>query len=167
MKYFKIIVGVVLILAASRFIPHPPNFTSLIALSFYIPAIFGIKFIPVVIFAFLMTDLFIGFHSLMFFTWGSVLIIGLISKYFYEKISQRILALILSIMIFFIVSNFGVWLIGNIYTTDLQGLINCYILALPFLGNTILSTILFSLIIEVAIFYLKNKKYFIKNYSQL
>ena len=79
----------------------------------------------------------------------------------------RILALILSIMIFFIVSNFGVWLIGNIYTTDLQGLINCYILALPFLGNTILSTILFSLIIEVAIFYLKNKKYLIKNYSQL
>ena len=70
-------------------------------------------------------------------------------------------------MIFFIVSNFGVWLIGNIYTTDLQGLINCYILALPFLGNTILSTILFSLIIEVAIFYLKNKKYLIKNYSQL
>ena len=167
MKYFKIIVGVVLILAASRFIPHPPNFTSLIALSFYIPAIFGIKFIPVVIFVFLMTDLFIGFHSLMFLLEGSVLIIGLISKYFYEKISQRILALILSIMIFFIVSNFGVWLIGNIYTTDLQGLINCYILALPFLGNTILSTILFSLIIEVAIFYLKNKKYLIKNYSQL
>ena len=76
MNYLKISIGVLLVLSASRFIPHPPNFTSLIALSFYLPAIFGIKFIPAIIFAFLITDLVIGFHSLIFFTWGSVLIIG-------------------------------------------------------------------------------------------
>ncbi len=51
MSYLKIAFGVLVALSASRFIPHPPNFTSLIALSFYIPAIFGIKFIPVVILA--------------------------------------------------------------------------------------------------------------------
>ena len=34
--------GIFLALAVSRFVPHPPNFTSLIALSFYIPVLFGI-----------------------------------------------------------------------------------------------------------------------------
>ena len=82
MKYFKISIGIFFVLAISRFIPHPPNFTSLIALSFYIPAIFGRKFIPSVMLCFLITDIFIGFHNTLFFTWGSVLIIGLISKYF-------------------------------------------------------------------------------------
>ena len=40
-----IFIGIFIVLAASRLIPHPPNFTSLLALSFYIPAILGIKFI--------------------------------------------------------------------------------------------------------------------------
>ena len=42
-EYIKISFGIFIALAASRFIPHPPNFTSLIALSFYIPAIFGLQ----------------------------------------------------------------------------------------------------------------------------
>ena len=63
MTYLKFSLGIFLVLAASRFIPHPPNFTSLIALSFYIPVIFGIKFLPALIVAFAITDYFIGFHS--------------------------------------------------------------------------------------------------------
>ena len=46
MNYLRISFGIFLILAASRFIPHPPNFTSLLALSFYVPAILGRKFLP-------------------------------------------------------------------------------------------------------------------------
>ena len=53
-------------LSASRFVPHPPNFTSLLALSFYVPVLFGRKFIPVVILSFLLTDLIIGFHNTVF-----------------------------------------------------------------------------------------------------
>ena len=41
MTYLKFSLGIFLALAASRFIPHPPNFTSLLALSFYIPALLG------------------------------------------------------------------------------------------------------------------------------
>ena len=62
MNYLKIAIGVLVALSASRFIPHPPNFTSLLALSFYIPAIFGIKFIPILILALSFTDLVLGFH---------------------------------------------------------------------------------------------------------
>ena len=45
MNNFKIFLGIFATLAVSRFVPHPPNFTSLLAISFYIPAFFGIKFI--------------------------------------------------------------------------------------------------------------------------
>ena len=76
MNYLKIAFGVLIALSASRFIPHPPNFTSLLALSFYIPAVFGKKYIPVVVIALLFTDLFLGFHSTILFTSGSVILIG-------------------------------------------------------------------------------------------
>ena len=81
-KNLLIFLGIFASLAASRFIPHPPNFTSLLALSFYVPAIFGLRFIPSLILSFIATDLFIGFHELTFFTWGSVILIGLMTKYF-------------------------------------------------------------------------------------
>ena len=49
--------GIFLSLAASRFIPHPPNFTSLIALSFYVPALLGISYLPALLISFVITDL--------------------------------------------------------------------------------------------------------------
>ena len=148
MNYLKIAIGVLIALSASRFIPHPPNFTSLLALSFYIPAVFGIRYIPVVVFALLFTDLIIGFHSTMIFTSGSIILIGLISKYFNKSIIFRISGAFVGAVIFFVLSNFGVWL-GGSYGYDLNGLLSCYILAIPFFTNTVLSTVFFSILIEL------------------
>ena len=78
MNYLKLSLGIFIALAASRFVPHPPNFTSLLALSFYVPALLGVKYLPVLVLSFLITDFFIGFHSVTLFTWGSVILIGLI-----------------------------------------------------------------------------------------
>ena len=163
MKYLKISIGIFLALAASRFIPHPPNFTSLLALSFYVPAILGLRFIPALILSFVITDLFIGFHGLALFTWGSVLLIGLISKFFLSNTKKRIFGSLLSVFIFFIVTNFGVWSLGS-YGYSMNGLITCYTLALPFLGNTLISTIIFSTIIEIL---LNRKKLFKKKIYNL
>ena len=74
MKYLQVSIGIFVALAASRFVPHPPNFTSLLALGFYVPAILGIKFIPVLILSFVITDFIIGFHNTAVFTWGSVVV---------------------------------------------------------------------------------------------
>jgi len=137
-------------LAASRFIPHPPNFTSLIALSFYIPTILGIRYLPALIVSFIITDLVIGFHGVTFFTWGSIIVIGLGSKFFTSNIFSRIGGALSGVLVFYIVTNFGVWSLGG-YGYTLQGLIVCYTLGLPFLGNTLISTILFSSIIEAII----------------
>ena len=148
MNYLKIAIGVLIALSASRFIPHPPNFTSLLALSFYIPAVFGIRYIPVVVFALFFTDLIIGFHSTMIFTSGSIILIGLISKYFNKSIMFRISGAFVGAVIFFVLSNFGVWL-GGSYGYDLNGLLSCYILAIPFFTNTVISTLFFSILIEL------------------
>ena len=82
MKLIVTSISIFLALAISRFIPHPPNFTSLIALSFYVPALLGLRFIPAVLIAFMITDFIIGYHSGTHWTWGSVLVIGLVSQYF-------------------------------------------------------------------------------------
>ena len=146
-NYFKVALGIFLALAASRFIPHPPNFTSLLALSFYVPALLGLRFIPVLIISFVITDYFIGFHSVALFTWGSILIIGLASKYFIESITKRICGALLGAVIFFVITNFGVWSFGS-YGYSLEGLITCYTLAIPFFAYSLISTFIFSGIFE-------------------
>ena len=148
MNFIKISIGIFLALAASRFIPHPPNFTSLLALAFYIPILFGIKFIPVLILCFAITDLFIGMHSLTIFTWGSLIVIGFLTKYFYSGIFSRILGSLLGATIFFIITNYGVWTSSGIYGHTFEGLLLCYTLAIPFFTYSLISTFIFSSIFE-------------------
>ena len=154
MKQLSIYLGIFLALALSRFVPHPPNFTSLIALSFYVPALFGISCLPVLLISFIITDLIIGFHSTVLFTWGSVLIIGIVSRYLFNSIILRISGALVGACIFFIVTNFGVWLSG-MYGYSFNGLINSYVLALPFFGYSLISTLIFSVLIETVYKFLR------------
>tara|TARA_B100000780_G_scaffold275728_1_gene242918 strand:+ start:2194 stop:2688 length:495 start_codon:yes stop_codon:yes gene_type:complete len=162
MNYLKISFGIFITLAASRFVPHPPNFTSLMALSFYIPAILGVRYLPALVLSFLITDLFIGFHSVTLFTWGSVIVVGLSAKFFITSKLSRIMGALTGAIIFYSITNFGVWSLG-LYGYTVEGLIACYTLALPFLGNTLIATIIFSAIIEVIF---ERKLYFKKIFSR-
>jgi hypothetical protein len=158
-KSIVISLGIFLSLAASRLIPHPPNFTSLIALSFYVPVFLGLRFLPTLLLSFALTDFIIGYHSGTHWTWGSVLLIGLMSVYFTKNFSHRISGALLGALTFFIITNFGVWTTGY-YGFDLNGLINSYFLALPFFGYSVLSTLIFAVIIETIYkIYSKNLKY--------
>lgn len=147
MNYLKISLCILVVLSASRFVPHPPNFTSLLALGFYVPALLGIRFIPAVIISFIITDIFIGFHSITLFTWGSIILIGLSSKFFIKNLQTRISGSLIGALIFYIITNFGVWSLGS-YGYTLEGIIACYTLALPFFAYSIISTLIFSAIIE-------------------
>lgn len=147
MNYLKISLGIFIVLAASRFIPHPPNFTSLIALSFYVPLFLGKRFIPALLICFIITDIFMGFHAIVVFTWGSVIFISLTSYLFQKNIYMRIIGAVCGSLVFYIVSNFGVWSLGS-YGYSFDGLLICYIAAIPFYSNTLISTILYSILIE-------------------
>ena len=145
-------VGIVLIF---RIIPHPPNFTPVIALSLYLPIIFGLWSLPFCILGFAITDYFVGFHSLLIWTWGSLVLVGLISK-FSKNIINRLTLAFLGSLIFFAFSNLGVWLAGSYYEPNIEGLITCYIMAIPFFTNTLISTMTFAIFIEFFVF----SKYF-------
>tara|TARA_B000000441_G_C21697960_1_gene323993 strand:+ start:524 stop:1015 length:492 start_codon:yes stop_codon:yes gene_type:complete len=159
MNYLKISIAIFLALAASRFVPHPPNFTSLLALSFYVPAILGRKFLPSLLISFIITDFIIGFHNVVFFTWGSVILIGIISKFFLKSIFSRLSGALMGAVIFFLFSNFGVW-INGMYGYSLDGLILCYTMAIPFFSYSLISTLIFSISLEMIMIASKQINYF-------
>ena len=147
-------IGLILILALARLIPHPPNFTPVIAVAILSGYFFkNLNFsLIILLIAMLISDLFIGFYENVFFVYASLLLITFI----FHKISKKINFKNLFIfgfagsLIFFIISNFGVWILGSPgldnlpYDKNLNGLIECYILAIPFFGNTFISTVIFS-----------------------
>jgi hypothetical protein len=156
MKYFKISLGIFLVLASSRLIPHPPNFTSLIALSFYVPVLLGLRYIPALLVAFMLTDFIIGYHSGTHWTWGSVLIISLISQFFIKNIGLRLVGALAGALIFFLITNFGVWASG-MYGYTISGLLGCFVLAIPFFVYNLISTFIYSVIIETSYKFYKVK----------
>ena len=148
MKQVSICISIFIILAMSRFIPHPPNFTSLLALSFYVPVIFGLRYLPVLLISFAITDFIIGYHTGTFFTWGSVFLIGLISQFFAKTLIFRMSGALIGALIFYIVTNFGVWVSG-MYGYTFNGFVTCYTLAIPFFAYSVISTLIFSIIFEI------------------
>ena len=147
-------ISLILILAFARLIPHPPNFTPIIAVALVSGYFFkNINLsLLILLVAMLLSDLFIGFYENMIFVYASLLLITFV----FHKISKKINFKNLFIycfagsLIFFIFSNFGVWALGSpgvldvAYERNLSGLVECYILAIPFFGNTFLSTLIFA-----------------------
>ena len=147
-------ISLILILALARLIPHPPNFTPIIAVAIMSGYFFRNIYLSftVLLVSMLLADLFIGFYGNMLFVYSSLFLI----VYIFFKISEKINFKNLFIysffgsLIFFIISNFGVWALGSpgvydiAYEKNLSGLVQCYILAIPFFGNTFLSTLIFA-----------------------
>ena len=160
-KYFKISVkeifpiGLVLLLAFSRLIPHPPNFTPIIAvaiMSGYFFRNINLSFVVLLI-SMLLVDTFIGFYKHMFFVYLSLFLITFVFFKMSDKINFKNLFVfgLFGSFIFYLVSKFGVWASGVLspitnlhYEKNLNGLISCYLLAIPFFKNTLFSTIIFS-----------------------
>ena len=149
MNYLKGIIFFTLLLVLSRVVPHPPNFTPILAGIIFLPFIkkdFTFSLI-IPIFVMLISDFVIGMHSLMFWTYLPILILSFLAFYFYQDSFRRVINLaILSPIIFFILSNFGVWVNSAKYSRDFSGLVECYIYAIPFYASSAISCILFSII---------------------
>ena len=149
-----------LVLSFSRIIPHPSNFTPIIAIGIFAGFYFKNFYLSlfIVIFSMFLGDLYLGFHNTMFFTYislGVVVIVGLFIKNF--KFSEIVLAGLLGSLCFFIITNFGAWVTLEIYEKNLSGLINSYILAIPFFYNTLASTFLYLIALKLFINFLDKK----------
>lgn len=155
------IAGLVLLLALSRLIPHPPNFTPLGAMAILAGAVvkdirLGML-IPIA--AMLISDALIGFHSSLLFVYGAVIMMVFVSRYLlsaYSVTKLAMTALIVSIL-FFLVTNFGAWLSHDMYPRTLNGLWQAYVAGIPFFRNTVLGSLFFTAISFYALTFLSAK----------
>lgn len=143
------LLSLICFLVASRVIPHPPNFTPVLAVAIFAPYFARELVVAVAIplVAMVLADLIIGLHSFMIWVYSAVAVCVVISHYLRQTGSHmvRIGSLAFgSCLIFFLVTNFGVWLGSDFYPQTAEGLIACYVAALPFFGNTLVSTVAFS-----------------------
>ena len=132
-----------------RLLPHPANLEPIGAIALFGGATLNKRYswwLPVVIMA--LSDTYLGFYNSMPFTWlGFLLVslIGMLIRRHHNWLRIPIGALAGS-LVFFFVSNFGVWAADGLYAHTWAGLIQCYTLALPFLRPTIEGDLLYSVI---------------------
>ena len=147
----KIIFGItiVFVLALSRVLPHPPNFTPILGMAFFAGAVFDKKVLAycISILAMLVSDLYLGFHAGMPIIYFAICVCILIGTFFHSKLNltTSFLGISAGVISFYLISNFAVWYGSGMYASDLNGLITCYIMALPFLQNTFLSSIFYGM----------------------
>ena len=146
------LIGIITIAVFSRLIPHPPNFTPLDAIAIFSGAYLGRKWFSFVVplLILFISDIFLGFYSTIPFVYGAFLInvwVGILILSKKRNFVRILSSSLLSSIIFFIVSNFGVWRLENLYSKDIMGLVNCYIAAIPFLKNTAYAGIIYSFFI--------------------
>src|SRR3989344_1146957 len=143
-----------------RLIPHEANFVPVGAISLF-AGIYAPKKYAWLIVALVMvvSDLILGFHSVIPWVYGSYLLIVLLGILVRKKVNLgTILASSLfASVIFFVVTNFGVWVSGGMYTRDLQGLVECFTLAIPFFRGTLSGDIFYSLVLFTAFSLNQNK----------
>jgi len=140
---FLLVVGIL-----SRIVMHEPNFTPVIAL-----ALFGGMYLkkeqalwmPLTLM--MLSDLALGLHAVIPFTWGSVLLISLLGRRERERRNAGWMVglSIVSAVLFFAVTNFGAWL--AMYPKTMEGFVQCYMMAVPFFRNTLLSTVVYSVLL--------------------
>ena len=156
MKIIITFLFISIILALGRIIPHPPNFTPILATAIYTPYMVNDKWIAVLIplSAMFIADIIIGFHPYMLWVYGAIGLSTLISNWsmrFNKKYMQLAIMTLVSSILFFVITNFAVWAIWDYYPKTIDGLIICYIKAIPFFQNTLLGTIIYTAIITLTI----------------
>jgi hypothetical protein len=139
MLNFLIAALLILFAGFSRLIPHPANFTPIAAIALFSGVYLEKKYFYVIpIASMLLSDLIIGFHSTMIWVYGSFVIIALLGLWLksHKKPLVVLGTTLVSSVIFFIVTNFGVWTTGY-YGHSFPGLIESYVMAIPFFRNTV------------------------------
>ena len=140
---------VILAAAASRLLPHLPNFTPLAAIALLGGASFSNKglafFVPLA--ALFLSDCVIGFHGGMAFVYGAFALtvcLGFLLRRRRRSALAIFTASIASSCAFYLITDFGVWSMDDMYAKTWTGLMECYTAAIPFFRNELLGDLCYS-----------------------
>lgn len=133
----------------SRLIPHAPNWTAIGALALWGATFFNRRSLSLVLplTALILTDLALGFHSTLVWVYAGFLLVTLIGWILPADQGAKnwITGSLIGSLVFFAVSNFGVWMSGELYPKTLDGLVQCFVMALPFFENQLGADLFFNL----------------------
>jgi hypothetical protein len=142
------ILAAILLAAALRLVPHPPNFSPIAAMALFGGAYLARQPLSFVapLAALLLSDLVLGFYPEAIFVYVSVAATVLIGWAISRlKSPLRIgAATVAASVLFYLVTNFGVWLVVDLYPKTASGLLACYVAAIPFFQNTLAGDLLFT-----------------------
>lgn len=139
-------IAIIIAAALARIIPHAPNFAPIGGLALFTGYHFKNKIswiIPLA--AMLVSDYILGFHSTVPYVYASFIVISFIGAFMKRYDAKSLLtASLISSVLFFVVTNFGVWMTGSMYVKNIGGLAQSYILGIPFFRNTLLADVFYS-----------------------
>lgn len=140
----------VLLAVASRLLPHAPNFTAVGAVALFAGFFFSRRreALAVPLAALVLSDLYLGFHPILLWVYAAFVLSVLLGRLVREedggfKWLQALLGNVGAAFLFFFITNFGVWLGGELYPLTWPGLNDCFEAALPFFRATLASQLLF------------------------
>lgn len=143
-----------------RLLPHPANLAPVGAIALFGGAVLPRKlgwWLPVAVMV--LSDLIIGTYHGIAFTWLGFFLVGLygMSLRRMNGLLRVPLGIAGSSIIFFLVSNFGVWVQGQLYAHTWSGLVQCYTMALPFFRNTFIGDALYATLLFGAYAFAQNR----------
>ena len=96
----------------------------------------------------LIADALLGFHGTMIWVYGSLILISMMGILLKNRITLKncVVATLGGSLLFFLVTNFGVWIISGFYEKSIVGLFTCYVMAMPFFHNTLAGSVVYSAI---------------------
>tara|TARA_B100000902_G_C27253393_1_gene886506 strand:- start:121 stop:627 length:507 start_codon:yes stop_codon:yes gene_type:complete len=133
----------------TRIIPHPPNFTAIGAVALFGGALFNDKKLAfsIPILTMMISDLILGYQAVISVYISFIIMVCIGFLLTNKKNGLRIINItLLASLVFFLITNFSVFLTSSLYPKNIIGLIECYIFAIPFFINTIMGNITYSLI---------------------
>ncbi|MCB9025262.1 MAG: hypothetical protein H6625_03020 [Bdellovibrionaceae bacterium] len=152
MAKFLILLSAIVLGVLSRWLPHPPNFTPIIAIAIFmgmrLQNTWSVLLMPVLIL--FVSDIFLGFDSTAIIIYPSLMSLALFVLYttkkkIFSSKSLEVVSLSLGGSIwFFLLSNGAVWWFSGMYTKNWNGLIASYFAGVPFFNNTLISTLVFT-----------------------
>lgn len=149
-KYILVFLLIVVTSFSNVLLANIPNFSPITSVALFSGFYLSNKKVAIIIpiACMLISDYFIGFHSLMWAVYLSFSVIVILG-FFMKKANSKLIILnsIFSAVLFFIVTNFAVWSTGSFYPKDFTGLLSCFSMGIPFFKYTLLSAIIFSLIL--------------------
>lgn len=141
----------ILVAAALRLLPHPPNFSPIDAMALFSGAYLGRRSIAFVapFAALLLSDAVLGFYHGMATVYATVALIVVIGWWLSSRRTPlRIAAAaVASSVTFFVITNLGMWLFSGFYPVTYAGLVACYTAAIPFFQNTLAGDLFYGVLL--------------------